>query len=237
MTVTLPRIVLVRPSHPGNIGAVARAMKTMGLCDLCLVSPKKFPDEEAFALATHAKEILEKALIVDNMIDALKNITYVYATSANSRELDLPVFTPKTAAEKIAYESVHKIHQTAILFGPESHGLSNEDLALVHGLIQIPASKEYHSLNLASAVQIIVYEIFSAFLEENNHENILAEIADVNYFYQHLEKILIKINFLDKNKPRQLMPKCRNIFNRAHLKKNELQILRGILKAIDASTD
>jgi tRNA (cytidine32/uridine32-2'-O)-methyltransferase len=230
---TSPRIILVRPSHPGNIGAVARAMKTMGLSELTLVSPKKFPDDEAFALATHAKNILEKAVVVENIVDALEDITYVYATSANNRELELPVFTPKSASEKIVFDTIHNIHQTAILFGPESHGLSNDDLSFVHGLIQIPTSKEYHSLNLASAVQIIVYEIFSAFHEKNE----LGDIKELHHFYRHLEQMLIKIKFLDPQNPRQLMQKCRGIFNRTHLKQNELQILRGILKAIDAKTD
>jgi len=227
------RIVLVRPSHPGNIGAVARAMKTMGLTDLALVSPRKFPDDEAYALSTHAKNILDNARIVNSIEDALENITYVYATSANDRELSLPVYTPKSAGEKIVFDTLHNIHRTAILFGPESHGLSNEDLALVHGFIQIPTSKEYHSLNLAQAVQIIAYEIFVSF----NEDNALSDSKEMQSFYRHLEKILTKIKYLDPENPRQLMQKCRGMFNRTHLKKNELQILRGILKGIDEKTD
>lgn len=234
--INLPRIILFKPSHPGNMGAVARAMKTMGLSDLVMVSPKKLPDDEAYAIATHAKTLLEEAVIVESLSLALKDITYVYATSANQRDIDLPVYSPKTASEKIIVDRRHGIHQSAILFGPENHGLSNEELTFVHGLIHIPTSKTYHSLNLASAVQIIAYEIQSALLDYTPEEHQLSDQAEIAYFYEHLEEVLIKIGFLDIHQPRQLMSKCRRLFNRAHLEKNELQILRGILKAIDAKT-
>ena len=236
----LPRIILVKPSHPGNIGAVARSMKVMGLSSLYLVSPKKFPDEEAFTLASHAADILEKAVIVENLIDALEEITFVYASSANTRDEDIAVFNPREAVLNMLNTQNPQNYRTAIIFGPENHGLSHKDLLHAHALIQIPTSHAYHSLNLASAVQIIAYEYHMAVMgkdkedkkQEEQPEHSFASIDEIENFYQHLEKILINIEFLNPAQPRQLMLKLRRLFNRAHLDQAELNILRGFLKAI-----
>jgi tRNA (cytidine32/uridine32-2'-O)-methyltransferase len=221
----LPRIILVRPSHPGNIGSVARSMKVMGLTSLTLVSPKKFPDEEATALSAHAEDILENAVVVNNLVDALKDISFVYATSANPRSVDLPVFNPKEAVLNMQSQKEHRI---AILFGPENYGLDNKDLLYAHALIHIPTSESYRSLNLASAVQIIAYE----YLMMSNEKKDFVNMAEMENFYEALEKIFIEIKFLDPNQPGNLMPKLRGLFNRAHLDQSEINILMGFLKAV-----
>jgi tRNA (cytidine32/uridine32-2'-O)-methyltransferase len=222
----LPRIILVKPSHPGNIGAVARSMKVMGLSSLYLVSPKKFPHEEAVALAAHAEDILEKAVVVNHLVEALDNITYVYGASANTRAEALPVFNAREAVLNI---QTQKSHRVAIVFGPENYGLSHEDLLYAHALIQIPTSKHYHSLNLAAAVQIIAYEYHMAHIETED----FASMSEMESFYQHLEKSLIDIKFLNPEQPRSLMPKLRRFFNRAHPDQAEINIFRGILRAIE----
>lgn len=233
------RIILVRPSHPGNIGSVARAMKTMGLTELVLVSPEKFPHEEAVALATHADDILAAARVVENINDSLEGITYVYATSANSRAAALPCFTPREAAgdikNKIAGQ--HK-HRVAIIFGPENHGLNNQELLLAHALIQIPTQENYHSLNLAAAVQIVVYEVLLASLETcpelsgTSAEVAFAAMPELEGLYAQLEALSEASGFLDPKRPGQLMERFRRLFNRAGLDHVELNILRGFLKAI-----
>jgi len=226
MNVLPPRIILVKPSHPGNIGAVARAMKTMGLKDLYLVSPKKFPHEEALAVSAHASDILENAIVVENIIDALKEITFVFATSANVRGCELNTFSPKDACDVIKTQAQHRY---AILFGPENHGLSNEDLLYAHALIQIPTAPDYNSLNLAFAVQIITYEFHQMCLETS------ATVPEMEDFYSHWETVLKSLQFLDEANPRQLMPKLKRLFNRAHLEQAEVNILRGFLRAVDKS--
>jgi len=226
------RIILVRPSHPGNIGSVARAMKTMGLAELYLVAPEKFPHEEATALSTHAQDILNNTVVVKNTVDALKDITYVYATSANSRDVDVNSFSAHDAAVDINMK-IRKNHKTAIIFGPENHGLSNEELLLAHALIQIPTQKEYHSLNLAAAVQIIAYELLLA--SEAGGE--LATVPELEGFYAQLEKLSESTGFLDPKRPGQLMERFRRLYNRAELDHVELNILRGFLKAVASKLD
>ncbi|MDX2165198.1 MAG: RNA methyltransferase [Gammaproteobacteria bacterium] len=220
------RIVLVRPSHPGNIGSVARAMKTMGLSELYLVSPEKFPSEEAVALSTHAEDILNKATVVSNTVDALEGISYVYATSANSRDVDLNCFTSRDAAAEISFQ-IKQNHKIAILFGPENHGLNNQDLLLAHALIQIPTQSNYHSLNLAAAVQIVAYELLLA-----SQSSPLATIPELEGFYRQLEQVSESTGFLDPKRPGQLMERFRRMFNRAGLDQVEINILRGFLKSL-----
>lgn len=221
------RIILVRPSHPGNIGSVARAMKTMGLVELVLVSPERFPSDEAVALATHAQDILNSTVVVENTLDALKDITYVYATSANSRDVDLTCYSAREAAVDIT-SKIKKNHKTAIIFGPENHGLSNEELLLANALIQIPTQKDYHSLNLAAAVQIIAYELLVASEEKGE----FATVPELEGFYAQLEKLCESTGFLDPKRPGQLMERFRRLYNRAALDHVELNILRGFLKAV-----
>lgn len=222
------RIILVRPSHPGNIGSVARAMKTMGLTELYLVSPEKFPSDEATALATHADDILNNAVVKNNLTEALENITYVYATSANSRDVELTCLNPKETAIDIS-SRLAKNNKIAILFGPENHGLNNQDLLVANSLIQIPTQENYHSLNLASAVQIVAYELLMA-----SQETQLATVPELEGFYTQLEKLCETTGFLDPKRPGQLMERFRRLYNRAELNHVEINILRGFLKSIDA---
>ncbi len=226
------RIILARTSHPGNIGSVARAMKTMGLVELVLVSPEKFPSDEAIALSTHAEDILNNARVVDNLIDALEGITYVYATSANSRAVELPCFSAHAAATDIKNKIT--AHKVAILFGPENHGLSNSDLLFAHALIQIPTQENYHSLNLAAAVQIVAYELLLASSSRAiySSESTYADVPGLEGLYEQLEQLSQASGFLDPKRPGQLMERFRRLFNRAGLDQVELNILRGFLKAV-----
>lgn len=230
------RIVLVATSHPGNIGAVARAMKTMGFNQLVLVNPKNFPHAEATARAAGADDILKNALVVDSLKDALKNCSLVLGTSARLRTIQQQLLNPKAAAEKVVIEA--KDHQVAMVFGRENNGLSNEELECCHFHIHIPTEASFSSLNLGAAVQILCYEIKmqsspagkTAIVNEP-----LASAQELANFYQHLNEVLIAIKFIDPNNPRKLLPRIKRMFNRIRPEKNEVSILRGILSAIQNS--
>lgn len=226
------RIVLMHTSHPGNIGAAARAMKTMGFKELYLVSPKVFPATKAYEMASGALDVLENAKVVANLEDAIHDCSLIVGTSARDRKIPWPKLTPRDFAQRINQETHHKI---AILFGCEQSGLTNEALQQCHYHLSIPTASEYSSLNLAAAVQIIVYELCIANLAPitSMSDNVYATYGDVNNFYAHLEAILIKINFLNPKVPRQLMTRLRRLFNRARLDVMEVNILRGILNAIE----
>lgn len=229
------RIILVRPSHPGNIGAAARAMKTMGLSELFLVTPKYFPDDQATAMAAHAQTLLEKAVVTQTLSEALTGISHVYATSANLRTADLPAFTARDAVKHMQHHA--KNARIALIFGPENHGLSNADLHFAHYLVNIPTASVYHSLNLAAAVQILSYEWF---LAENKGETAMSATTKIpvtiekrEHFYQALETALIHLKVLDPKKPRQMMVRLRRLFDRSQITSEELQILYGLLRGIE----
>jgi TrmH family RNA methyltransferase len=228
------RIVLHKTSHPGNIGAVARAMKTMGLSELYLVAPKCFPHPEAIALATHAEDILQQAVVVPDLLSALTDMQVVYATSANTRDVDLPIKAARDAARDIISQISHR--KIAIIFGPENHGLSNQDLLHAHRLIQIPTTENYHSLNLAAAVQIIAYELLlasEAILPSQSDKEELASVEHLEHFYHQLEKAVIQLKLLDPQNPRQLMLRLRRLFNRAQLNAMEVNILSSIFHEVN----
>ncbi len=230
------RIVLHKTSHPGNIGAVARAMKTMGLFELYLVAPKYFPHPDATALATHAEDILQQAIVTPDLLSALKEVQVVYATSANTRDVALPIKTSRAAAQDIILQgSQHKI---AIIFGPENHGLSNQDLLHVHQLIQIPTTESYHSLNLAAAVQIIAYELLLASQTNVQLPGDFEEITSVEHlehFYHQLETAVTQLKLLDPQNPRRLMLRLRRLFNRAQLNVTEVNILSSIFHEVNCN--
>lgn len=233
------RLILVNPSHPGNIGAVARAMKTMGLQQLTLVNPKSFPHVNATAMAAGADDILAQASITTTLADALLDAKIVFGTSARLRALQLPTFDPKTAAALIAKES--QKNNIAILFGRENNGLTNEELALCNSHLYIPSAPNFSSLNIAAAVQIIAYEIAAAIRATQSATTTTANIADIELatteemlaFYQHLHQTMLAIKFLTPNNQSSLMPKLKRLFNRTQLEKNETNMLRGILTAIN----
>ncbi len=229
------RIVLVGTTHPGNIGAVARAMKNMGLSDLALVSPKYFPHDEASARASGAEDILERAMVVDSLAEALTDCVYVAGASARSRTINWPCMGPRDCAERLIRESGHG--KVAAVFGPEKTGLHNDDLDLCHTLLTIPTDPGFSSLNLAMAVQVLTYELrVASMLDEGPVFDVEAPPAtseEMEHFYAHLEKVLTDIEFLDPDNPRHLMRRMRRLFIRARPDKNEVNILRGVLTAVD----
>ncbi len=229
------RIVLVGTTHPGNIGAVARAMKNMGIHDLALVQPKYFPHEEATARASGASDILDRARLFKTLTEAVGDCVYVAGASARARTINWPSMGPRDCAERLIRESASG--PVAVVFGPEKNGLQNEDLDLCHTLLTIPTDPGFSSLNLAMAVQVLTYELrVAATLQtgpEIETEAPPATAEEMELFYGHLETVLRDIRFLDPENPRHLMRRMRRLFIRARPDKNEVNILRGILAAID----
>jgi tRNA (cytidine32/uridine32-2'-O)-methyltransferase len=229
------RIVLVNTSHPGNIGSVARAMKTMGLSELYLVDPHFFPHAKATELASNAADVLDSAVVVPDLDAAVKDCGLVVGTSTRSRKIPWPILNPREFAEKVRAEADGM--KVAVLFGREQSGLTNEELHRCHLHIQIPSNAEYSSLNIAAAVQVIAYELRMASLggaptaEEWDYE--WANAEQMENFYVHLEKVLVDIEFLNPDVPRQLMTRLRRLFYRARPDVMEMNILRGILGAVE----
>jgi TrmH family RNA methyltransferase len=225
------RIVLIDPSHPGNIGSVARAMKNMGLSDLVLVRPRSFPHAEANALAAGADDVLAGARIVTTLTEAIADCAFIAGTTSRPRSYYWEFATPRDVAAKIA--ELPDENRAALLFGSERYGLANEDLEHCNVLVRIPANPEYCSLNLAMSVQLLSYEIFLAREQPRTTVQLelpLAQSADIEHFYAHLQAVLNEINFEDRTG--HLMARLRRLFNRAQLDRNELNILRGILSAV-----
>ena len=226
------RIVLCQTSHPGNIGAAARAMKTMGLSRLYLVRPRKFPHAESYAMASGATDVLENIVVCETLEQALQGCSLVIGLTARKRELSHDAISPREAAAEALVIATSQ--EAALVFGGETSGLSNEELILCQRLAHIPANPEYSSLNLAAAVQVLAYELYMA--AEAPQAAVkrlqLATHDEVEGFYIHLEQTLIDIGFLDPALPKRLMSRLRRLFTRARLQKEEVNILRGILKSI-----
>jgi len=229
------KIVLVGTSHPGNIGAVARAMKNMGVRDLALVNPKHFPHEDATARASGAEDILDNARRFATLPEAISDCVYVAGASARSRTINWPSMGPRECAARLTSEMSQGT--VAAVFGPEKSGLSNEDLDHCNTLLTIPTDPGFSSLNIAMAVQVFTYELRSAQLIDEGPvfeaEAPPATSEEMEYFYTHLEQVLRDIRFLDPDNPRHLMRRMRRLFIRARPDHNEINILRGILTAID----
>lgn len=228
------RIVLIGTTHPGNIGAVARAMKNMGLRDLALVEPRYFPHEEATARASGADDILDNATVHDSLTEAIADCVYVAGASARSRSINWPCLDARDAAIRLIDESANG--KVAAVFGPEKSGLSNADLDRCDTLLTIPTNPDFSSLNLAMAVQVLTYEIRASLAEkmpEYDDDTPLATSGELEHFYEHLEQVLLDVGFLDPDNPRHLMRRLRRMFIRARPDKNELNILRGFLTAVD----
>jgi len=232
------RIVLVNTSHPGNIGAAARAMKNMGLEQLWLVEPNQFPSAEATARASGADDLLANAVCVDTLDAALEGTGLVIGASARSRTLPVPMLNPRECAELVMNEPMET--RAAVVFGRERTGLTNDELDRCHYLVQIPTNPDYPSLNVAAAVQVIGYELRMAMgimspRQEKTHR--FATADEMELFYRHLERTLIDVKFLKPDNPRQLMRRLRRLFGRVRVNENEINILRGILTAVDKQTD
>lgn len=226
------RVVMVETTHPGNIGAAARAMKNMFLSRLYLVNPKVFPHAEATARASGADDVLAGAKVCGSLEEAVAGCTLVFGASARLRRIDWPTLDTRVCGEKAA-AAARGGEQIALVFGRESAGLTNEEMDRCNYLVHIPSNPEYSSLNIAAAVQVFAYEVAMA-LGAGLPVQIQEERAaadEVDGFYHHLEQALVEIGFLDRQNPRQLMRRLRRLFNRAELEKTEVQILRGILSA------
>jgi TrmH family RNA methyltransferase len=228
------QIVLVGTTHPGNIGATARAMKNMGLSRLVLVDPLRFPAAEATARASGAVDILHQAHCVATLADALRDSVLVFGTSARQRSITWPVLTPRACAA----QALQTAAPVSLVFGREHSGLSNEELDLCHYLIQIPTNADYASLNLAAAVQVLCYELrLTALAETAPPPADLAPLdrpvsaQEMQLFYEHLQQTLIDLAFLNPAQPGQLMRRLHRLFNRAQPTHSEMNILRGILTA------
>ncbi len=236
------KIVLVEPSHPGNIGAAARAAKTMCIENLVLVNPEDFPSGQARARATGAVDVLERAVVCDSLKEAIADCTFVVGASARERGLQCPELTPDKVGERLWQELEQG--SVAVVFGRESSGLTNEELDQCHYLTTIPANWEFSSLNLASAVQVICYEIYSAFLKKSSantvanpeHESdgevdALATVEQLENLFEHMQQVLQEIEFFDPKQPKLLMRRLRHLYSRARPTLVETNILRGILSA------
>ena len=233
------RIVLVEPSHPGNIGGAARAMKTMGLDSLYLVRPGRFPDPQADWRAARAVDVLESAKVVDSLDEAIGDRVLAVGTSTRSRRIPLPLADAETVATRLATEYAGQ--PVAILFGREASGLTNEELQRCQLHLSIPASPEYPSLNLAMSVQVVCYELFKAHTAPGvsvaaSADAALASLEEVEGFLAHFETVLRHIDFLKPTAPRQAMTRLRRMFGRIGLEQAEVGMLRGILTHIQTSS-
>ncbi len=228
------RIVLMNTSHPGNIGAVARAMKNMGLSRLYLVAPRQFPDEQANWRAVAADDLLESAVVTETLEEAVGDCQFVVGTSARGRRIPWPVLDPRRCAERMDGESDRG--EVAVLFGREDRGLTNDELKLCNLHLNIPTSEDYSSLNLAMAVQVVCYELRMLLdmpslpaAQDAQWDTSFVTSDYMERYYEHLEKTLIDIDFLVPAAPRQLMLRMRRLYSRVRLDEMEVNILRGIL--------
>jgi len=230
------KVVLVEPTHPGNIGASARALKTMGLLRLCLVAPTRFPSAEATARASGADDVLYGAEVVAAYEDALRDCGLVIGTSARPRSIAWPELGPEDCAARLVEAAASG--PVALVFGREHSGLSNAELDRCHYLVRIPANPVYSSLNLAAAVQILAYEIHKAAdrgqpaAAGGKAPEALATAEEVEGLMAHLEEVLTDVGFLKPAQPKRLMRRLWRIFNRARLERTEIDILRGILRSV-----
>lgn len=229
------RIVLVGTTHPGNIGAVARAMKNMGVSDLALVSPRHFPHKDATARASGAVDVLANTRVFETLGEAVADCVYTVGASARSRAINWPTLEPRQCAAKLLEES--QAGPVAAVFGPEKYGLTNEHLDLCDALLTIPTNPDFSSLNLGMAVQVLTYELRTAGIDRDQPvyepDAPLATSEEMEHFYTHLEEVLTDIRFLDPENPRHLMRRLRRLFVRARPDQNEVNILRGILTAVE----
>lgn len=237
------RVVLCRPSHPGNIGSAARAMKTMGLSALYLVQPRQFPDPEAVRLATAAVDVLESARIEDSLADALRGTVFAVALSARARDLGPAVLTPRPMMALLLEKAMQG--EVALVFGNESSGLDNREIELCQALVSIPTNPACSSLNLAAAVQVLAYEARmaawsgEALAAPGKTTPLSAPLAtheEVEGLHAHLEMVMRDTGFYNPAQPGRLLARLRRLFGRIQLERDEVNILRGILSATQQPT-
>lgn len=237
------RVVLCRPSHPGNIGAAARAMKTMGLSRLYLVDPKQFPDPEADTRATGAVDVLQTATVTGSLNEALAGSVFAVALSARQRDLGPAIGQPRETVTRLLAEAAEG--DVALVFGNETVGLSNEEIFHCQAAVSIPTNPDFSSLNLGSAVQVLCYECrMAAFAGRppmsgqgvTPSSSPVATLDEVEGLYGHLESLMTETGFFNPEQPGRLLPKLRRLFGRARLEKDEVNILRGILASTREKT-
>ena len=235
------RIVLVRTFHSGNIGSAARAMKTMGLTNLTLVSPNDFNLDQALQMAMSADDVVSNAKHVDSLYDAVADCGMIIGSTARSRDYDVPMQTPEQAAHSLLQNA--KIQPVALVFGPERMGLHNDDLKYCTHRATIPTNPDYSSLNIAAAVQTLSYEIFKQYSQDDvntDEESIdtrtaireMPSLEHTEQFYTHLEETLKETGFIFKKHPGEIILKLRRLFDRAEMDQTELGIMRGILASV-----
>ena len=235
------RFILIETSHPGNVGATARAMKVMGFSQLVLVRPR-FADvlvqEETVAMASGAADILVRARVVDTLAEALDGVQHALATAMTPRDFGPPTVTPREGLQTLAAQTSAEGHCPTLgfVFGSERYGMSNDDVYACHGVISIPTHPEYGSLNLAQAVQLLAYEWRQALggfaVQPRTPDALLADGRAVQGLLDHWEQALVSTGFLDPAAPKKLMPRLNQLFNRAQLRAEEIHLLRGIAKAM-----
>lgn len=237
------RMVLVNTTHPGNIGGAARAIKNMGLTELYLVQPREYPAPRALWRAAGARDILANVKVVESLDEAIAGCGLVVGTSARERRIPWPLINPRECGEKIWSEAAS--HDVALLFGREDRGLTNSELQKCHYHVHIPSNPDYSSLNLATAVQVLAYEVRMASLQDENgvlpsmHEwdQPLATADELELFHHHLAETMATLKFYDPDNPKQLLTRMRRLFNRTRMDKMEVSMLRGLLTAAGRTKD
>jgi len=232
------KIVLVNSAHPGNIGGAARAMKNMGLTELCLVQPREYPAPRAVWRAAGAADLLAKAVVVNSVDEAVADCALVIGTSARERRIPWPLINPRQCGERIWREAQY--HKVALLFGREDRGLTNDELQKCNYHVHIPSNPDYSSLNLAAAVQVLSYEIRMAGLADSegqlpdlgHWDQPAATAEDLENFHSHLAETMADLEFYDPENPKQLLTRMRRLFNRQRMDQMEVSILRGLLSAV-----
>ena len=232
---SLIQIVLVETSHPGNIGSVARAMKNMGLANLALINPKKFPHQEATALAGNATDVLEKAKIFTSIQEAVKHSKVIYATSARDRTIEWPTLSARDAASEMQ-ELIENEIEVSILFGREDRGLTNEELQLANKHLIIPAHPDYPVLNIAMSTQVVCYELYQA--AQNNSLESWKDFPEytseeLNNLIEHFNETVEALELVDPKNPKQIMTRMERMFRRLYPDQMEGNFLRGFLKAVN----
>ncbi|WP_189372952.1 RNA methyltransferase [Vogesella alkaliphila] len=233
------RVVLARPSHPGNIGSAARAMKTMGLTRLYLVEPKAFPHEEANVLASGAVDVVENATVVSSLAEALADVSVACALTSRRRELSTPLSTPRETAPELMARA-RDGEQVALVFGNETFGLSIDEVEQCNRLVTVPGNPDYFSLNLAMAVQVMTYELFShsgVNVDYLKPEDRTATLGEVDSFCGHLEAAMADVGYLEHRNSERLLRRMRTLFHRAALQREEIDILRGFFKQAQRFAD
>jgi tRNA/rRNA methyltransferase len=228
------RVALSHTTHPGNIGAAARAMKTMGLRHLYLINPRHFPDPQANAMAAGADDVLQNAVVCGSIDEALQGVAYTVAMTARLRDISIAVKTPREAMPIVVQEASQ--HPVALLFGTEMSGLTNEEMGKAQLGVNIQTNPDFSSLNIAASVQVVAYELSVA---AHSYELVTAEVQPaaherVEGLYAHLEKALFEMGFFTTQNPTRLMQRLRRLYSRARLEDEEINILRGILTVATA---